>query len=120
VLTLEEATPPDFGQCHVDSSALLSCSVLDGTGNFPAGRHAYCYTYIRWDWCYHFQNDHNGSNTESKDVHSLLRVEFFPSGIFFEEPPEWNLMPCVNKKIFSIRKVYIVAHFQAQSQFVHP
>ena len=83
---------------------------------------------IRWDWCYHFQNDHNGSNTESKNVHSLCVLNFSGVESFFRKPPVWNFMPFVNEKIFSTWKVYIIAHFQAQvfffakstSQFLHP
>ena len=73
---------------------------------------------IRWDWCYHFQNDHNSSNTESKNVHFLLCVESLPSGIesFLGNLPTSGVLCLVlTKKIFSTWKVYIViAHCQAQ------
>jgi hypothetical protein len=69
VLTLEEATPQDFGQCHVDYCA--RCSTVLFLMEQATFRRAYCYTYIRWDLCYHFQNDHD-ANTEFKNVQCVL------------------------------------------------
>ena len=130
VLTLEEATPPDFGQCHVvdycarwaAGAAQLFCSWWNRQ---LSGRHAYCYTYIRWDWCYHFQNDHNSSNTESKNVHFLLCVESLPSGIesFLGNLPTSGVLCLVltKKNIFYMKSIYSNSSLSSTSQFVrHP